>query len=458
MRGVTHGVPTYVPSSRRTDAKLVGLGGDGARVALIDRRAMAAGGTLVLGATVVTSALGVAYTIAMARLLSPAEYATLVTLLSVLGVAGLPAGPMQAVVARVTALSIGQGATDPTAVVVRAFRARIGGIAVSAVALGAFSVPWLAGFLQIDDASLVWMAVPVVGLGLVQPLLRGLAQGRSRFGLLAGAAIIDIGAKVAGGIGLASVGFAVRGALVAMLAGGIGSFLFVLGAFRRERLGRTVADSNVSRGLRKSTTASDVATFLAFGGLTSLVTLDAVLVKHQFAPDLAATFAVLSVAGRSLFWATGAITTVLLPVVARDAGAGKRGRGALWTGLALATVVAGSGELAFVMAPNLVVSILFGPVYAQAAPLLPIFGLGSLCLSLASVVLTWLVGQGRRAGAIIVPLAAIAQAVTILSGPDGLAESLVRIVAVSGATLAALLVTALVQPRDERQSSGPVAE
>ena len=418
-------------------------------------REIATGGGVVLIATVLTSVLGVAYTIAMARLLSPVDYATLVSLLSLLSVASLPAGPIQTVVARATAVAIGRGEADPTRPVVREHGPRIGALAITMTAGGALAVPWLADFLQFDDPSLLWLGVPILGLGMLQPLLRGLAQGRAQFVLLASASTIDITAKVVGGVALALAGFAVRGALGAILTGGVASFVLVLAVFGRDR--RYIpADHGAVRVTIEAGWGSIVATLLAFGGLTALVTLDAVLVKHQFPDEVAATYAVLSVAGRSLFWATGAITTVLLPVVARQAGAGDRGRASLWLGLAITVAVAGAGELAFLVTPSLIVGLLFGATYLAAAPLLPIFGLGSLSLSLASVVLTWLVAQGRQAGAVIVPIAALAQVAAILSGPDGLADALARIVAVNGATLAALVAAALMRERAVERSR-PVA-
>ena len=197
-------------------------------------REIATGGGVVLVATVLTSVLGVAYTIAMARLLSPVDYATLVSLLSLLSVASLPAGPIQTVVARATAVAIGRGEADPTRPVVREHGPRIGALAITMTASGALAVPWLADFLQFDDPSLLWLGVPILGLGMLQPLLRGLAQGRARFVLLASASTIDITAKVVGGVALALAGFAVRGALGAILAGGVGSFLMVLAVFRRD--------------------------------------------------------------------------------------------------------------------------------------------------------------------------------------------------------------------------------
>jgi O-antigen/teichoic acid export membrane protein len=409
-------------------------------------RAIATGGGVVLVASVVTGALGVAYTIVMARLLSPVDYATLVTVLSLLSVASLPAGPIQTVVARATAVAIGRGEPDQTLAIVREHGPRVGMLALVMTMGGALAVPWLVEFLHIYDPMLFWLSVPVVGLGMLQPLLRGLAQGRARLFLLASAGVVDIGAKVCGGILLALAGFAVRGALGAMLAGGLGSLLLVGHAFRRDTHGPKTArpDDAQSPPTRWN---EIVATLLAFGGLTALVTLDAVLIKHQFADDIAATYAVLSVVGRSLFWATGAITTVLLPIVARQAGAGNNQRDALWVGIGVTLVVAGAGEAAFLFAPTLIIGLLFGSTYLDAAPLLPVFGLGALALSLASVVLTWLVAQGKHAGAIIVPIGAISQAAAILTGPDGLADALARIVAVNGATLTGLIVAAMIRDR-----------
>jgi hypothetical protein len=46
-----------------------------------------------------------------------------------------------------------------------------------------------------------------------------------------------------------------------------------------------------------------------------------------------------------------------------------------------------------------------------------------------------------------VPFAVLAQIAAILSGPDGLADALARIVAVNGATLTGLIVAAMIRDR-----------
>jgi hypothetical protein len=51
-----------------------------------------------------------------------------------------------------------------------------------------------------------------------------------------------------------------------------------------------------------------------------------------------------------------------------------------------------------------------------------------------------------------VPFAVLAQIAAILSGPDGLADALARIVAVNGATLAALIAAAVMRERAVERS------
>ncbi|NDB18892.1 MAG: hypothetical protein EB027_06485, partial [Actinobacteria bacterium] len=75
-------------------------------------RELLAGSAITFAGSMVANVLGVAYTIGMARLLAPPAYADLVTLLSLLGVASLPASTIQTIVARATALAIGRNEPD----------------------------------------------------------------------------------------------------------------------------------------------------------------------------------------------------------------------------------------------------------------------------------------------------------------------------------------------------------
>ena len=174
------------------------------------------------------------------------------------------------------------------------------------------------------------------------------------------------------------------------------------------------------------------------------MTLDAVLVKHALPAADASAYAVLSVAGRSLFWASGSITTVLLPVVSRQIGsdAGTRRSKVLVLNLAITTALIGAGQAAFIVAPELVIGLLFGPAHLGAAGLLALYGWGACALALANVATTYLIGHGSRLVGIVMPACSILQAILILDASSSLDDLLVRLVVVNVTALTLCLALA----------------
>ena len=426
-------------------------------------RELLAGSAITFAGSMVANVLGVAYTIGMARLLAPPAYADLVTLLSLLGVASLPASTIQTIVARATALAIGRNEPDAG----RQVLTRIGsGVAVAAAV--AFlctlvAVPWLGGFLQLGEVASLWPFAAVLGLGLLHPLLRGLAQGQARYALLTAVGLLDSVGKVAGGTFLVWAGLGVTGAVGALLGASIASLATAFHYLRdqlrvpdRRNPGDFTGDHAIPA---TGTTTSSLdwrdalGTFGGVGGLISLVTLDAVLVKHALPPADASAYAVLSVAGRSLFWASGSITTVLLPVVSRQIGSrgGTQRSHVLVLSLAITGLLIGAGQTAFVIAPELVIGLLFGPAHLGAAGLLALYGWGACALALANVATTYLIGHGSRLVGFVMPACAILQAILILDASSSLEDLLVRLVVVNVTALALCLALAYFLRETPRQ-------
>ena len=417
-------------------------------------RELLAGSAVTFAGSMVANVLGVAYTIGMARLLAPPAYADLVTLLSLLGVASLPGSTIQTIVARATALAIGRN--EPHAG--RQVLTRIGRGVVLAAALAfvctLLAVPRLGGFLQLGEVSSLWPFAALIGLGLLHPLLRGLAQGQARYALLTAVGLVDMVGKVAGGTFLVWAGLGVTGAVGALLGASIASLGTVF-HYLRDQLrvpeqgapGDPTGDETVPVPV---TTGANLdwrdalGTLGGVGGLISLVTLDAVLVKHALPPADASVYAVLSVAGRSLFWASGSITTVLLPVVSRQIGsdAGTRRSHVLVLSLAITAALIGAGQVAFMVAPELVIGLLFGPAHLGAAGLLALYGWGACALALANVAMTYLIGHGSRLVGIVMPACAALQAVLILDASSSLDDLLVRLVVVNVTALTLCLALA----------------
>jgi len=426
-------------------------------------RELLAGSAITFAGSMVANVLGVAYTIGMARLLAPPAYADLVTLLSLLGVASLPGSTIQTIVARATALAIGRNEPHAGNQVLTRIGRGVVLAAVIAFLCTLVAVPWLGRFLQLGEVASLWPFAALIGLGFLHPLLRGLAQGQARYALLTAVGLLDSVGKVAGGTFLVWAGLGVTGAIGALLGASIAS-LGTATYYLRDQLrvpdsgdpGDFTGDQTVPVPVTTSTYLDwrdALGTLGGVGGLISLVTLDAVLVKHALPPADASAYAVLSVAGRSLFWASGSITTVLLPVVSRQIGSsgGTKRSSVLVLSLAITTALIGAGQGAFVIAPELVIGLLFGPAHLGAAGLLALYGWGACALALANVTTTYLIGHGSRLVGIVMPACAILQAILILDASSGLEELLVRLVMVNVAALSLCLALAYFLRETPRQ-------
>ncbi len=553
------------------------------------------GSTLLVAGTMAGNALNVVYTFLMARLLAPPDYATLVALTALFIVASLPAGTIQTVVAREVALAEAAGEAGRAGAIARRLLARLLPVAllVSAGLLALTSSA--ASYLQVRDPAPLRVLALLLGALLLLPVLRGALQGLQRFGTLAALGLLDVLFKLVLGAALVWLGYGVTGAFAAMLAGagaGLALTAVALGWGRRQRsrpapdprdgshwrVGPLVSAAGLAEdgqppaggahwrvgppapagGERPDPSPAPwrpsapgeqgarlsggwryaLVAFLALGGLNGLVTLDSVLVKHFFPPEAAGAYAAVSVLGRSLFWAAGAITLVVLPLAARrsavptgalpaplpgpDAGAdapsaapgGQPERpGALGAAVALALepppaplselaaepLVAGeptggskdpptllpqeatqppwwpaqdsrgragarwrawlrrgdllwlsggavlalglAAQALFLVAPGQLLRLLFGPAYIAAAPLLPRYGWSALCLALASVVLTYQLGLGRVAPAVVAPLGLALQVGLMVAFHRTLEEVVLALIVANAALLGGSLLT-----------------
>jgi O-antigen/teichoic acid export membrane protein len=436
----------------------------------LSRARVLTGGAVVLATTMLTGAMGVLYTFAMARLLDAPQYAALVSLFSVLGLASLPAATLQTVVARFVAVAgagtesnVEDGASSSVDADVRAARALVGGVlrrvlvlAVAVTGVAALLAPWLTAFLRLDGPTPALILAPTLGLALVTPLLRGAAQGLQAFGVLAGLLLLESLFKLAGGAGMAWAGYGAAGVLAALLAGGATcAALAWLWLTRRAATASSLISPAPADSSRTGTSPDlrplwrfSVPALLVNGGVLAMVVLDTVLVQHYFDPADAATFAALSVTGRSLFWVSSAVTLLLLPIVARQTAAGDPaagGRDALGWGLAIAAALVGIGELAFLLAPALVLRLLFGDSYTASAPLLPLYGAGTAALSLANVVLHYLLARGRWIAGVVTLLCALLQAGAVVLWHADLRQVVLALLAADATLLTLSLVPALLQ-------------
>ena len=350
------------------------------------RRELVRGSSLTLAATAIGSVLSLMYTVGVARLLRPDQYGELVGMLSLVGLLAAPAGALQLVVARFAAVAAAErtiGQFRATLAQLLTIMASSAAVLMTAGALGAGPV---ARFLQLPSAAPVWWALPLLGGGLLLPVLRGSLQGFCRFGTLAALSTVDVLCKVVLGLALVAAGFGSAGAMAALVVGlSVGSLLTTLAL----RAFLAIPPEPQRAGTLRAMTSFSIPVLGVSGGLSALSMLDTLLARHYFAPAEAGQYAAIAVAGRSVFWISGAVATAGLPLAAR-------GRTTLlWPALLLTGAIGLGGVVLFHVFSKPIVTILFGARFLAAADLLPDYAWAALLLSLGNIGVNDLLGRGH---------------------------------------------------------------
>jgi O-antigen/teichoic acid export membrane protein len=268
-------------------------------------------------------------------------------------------------------------------------------IAVAYVAL----LPLLTSFLRVPTSALLTL-LPAIALTFVVGVNRGTIQGKAAFGALSVVLLVESLARAALVVVLVGIGLGATGALGAVAVAsviGYGAGLFVL----RDLL----VGGETERVEFQEVLHFALPTVAAVAGITFLYNADIILVKH-FLSDQAGVYGSVATLGRIVYFATFSITGVMFPSVSAQAARGESTTRTLELSVLAMTAVAAVLVVGFIFLPSLAL-LPFGPRFTPAAPYLPVFGAAMALLSLANLLVNYLLAVGDRWFALVLALAAL---------------------------------------------------
>lgn len=405
------------------------------------------GGFLLLVAMMVMNAANFLFNIIMSRMLGEAVYGALGSLLGMLSVLGVVVGALQLAVTQ--AVAEGDAGSKLQMSIGRAF------ISASCLGLATFVVmvalsPVLSEFLHIASV------VPVVLLALyLAPSVAGFVPqgvliGEKRFkeaglALIAGAAI-----RLVAGVTLVGVGMGLDGALLASVLSILGIVLLMLWPLRRRLI---LGEGSANLGVRIGPAALSLA---ALGSVAFFTMIDSLLARHYLSAKEAGAYVAASTAARIALFLPGAVGTIAFPRLAAAKAAGTDPTRVLRQSLGLIAGLAGLAGITMLLFPGLIVSVLFGPAYSAAIPVIRVLGLGSVAMALVGQLVYIYVA--RHSGLAVAPWVGALGAVILMVMFHGTAMSLAwAMLGVSLVLLALMLVPALrpVKPPVHLIESGP---
>jgi O-antigen/teichoic acid export membrane protein len=358
-------------------------------------------GLLVFGALMAANALLFLFYSAASRIVGVERYGVITSLMSgILLLASAPALVVGTIVARLAADLRAVGDTPKLrrlGDVVTGGSAVIGAVAFGVTVLCA---PLIEQYLHLTSMRTVLLAGLSLGISYAVPVQRGVLQGMEDFNAYVISNIVEAGAKFVAGAAL-GVRFGTDGVLLGLFIGNVAPWCYDVLVLRR-------CDPKPSRlrlDIRRiAKTSANVG--IAVLAVNALLFYDVILVRHYFSPLIAGLFGATSLVGRAVYAVIAFVPTIVLPKASARRIVGRRTTSLLLAALATGGGIVAAALIAVAVAPRLVVSILAGHAFADAAPFeLPyVFAVGALALT--NVVVMYKVGLHRFE--FVVPLAVVA--------------------------------------------------
>ncbi len=211
--------------------------------------------------------------------------------------------------------------------------------------------------------------------------------------------------------------FSATGAVAALLlAVTVGTLLLLY--LIRDSIFPRGKDKTVKFSLR---TFGGYSFIYAIGSL-SLISTDVLLVRYFFSEQLSGIYSSLSILGRMIYFGLGPLITLILPIASHRYAAAKTSKSVL---LKLGGVIVLFGLIAasvFSLFPSLVVTILSGPNYIEAAKYLPVFAFSMLFFSLNLFLVSYFMAIGKPKVNLYLLAITIVQPLVILAFHQSLSQ------------------------------------
>ncbi|HEV7454281.1 MAG TPA: oligosaccharide flippase family protein [Candidatus Saccharimonadales bacterium] len=275
-------------------------------------------------------------------------------------------------------------------------------------------------------------------------------RGKQKFGLASMVNVIGAGSKIFFSMALVAVGAGTSGAIGGLVAAQAVACIFAAVWARQHGLIRPEGQK-----LFRLPNMSLLKPELRYGLLvlagSLLVTLqysiDVVVVKHYFNPHTAGLYAGMASVARIIFFLTASVALVLMPMVKIHAPA-RTNHGLLLKSLALLGIAGVPVLVLFIIAPERIVALLMGNGYASVSYLLPQLSVTIFTVSALNLIVSYYLALRRYAVAPIIIIGAAATYALLLTRHSTLSAIVNDLLIGSIAMLSLILVcTRILNPR-----------
>jgi O-antigen/teichoic acid export membrane protein len=368
----------------------------GRRLAQIQQNRLVRQNLILFTGGLIAGIGGFVYHAIAGRVLGPATYGQVAFLIAVYSVGTGPALIIVVVLARYTAVLAARGETGVRSLLARTSRLVAIPSLLAVLVTTLFARP-VAAFEHIGST------IPLLILGFSIALIwqvaipRGILQGLQRFTALSLNLSLELIIRTTAAFLLLKAGYAVSGAMAAVFIGLVVCFGLGLYALR-DHFQRTASRVRLRVMAGFSLTAA-----AGIIGIQILYNQDVILAVHYLSAHEGGIYGGLNKIGTILFFLTLSVSQVLFPRVVEAVAKEQHPGRILLASAGILSALGAAALLVFAVLPGLVVAILFGPSFRDAAPFVFAVGVIGLALSLDNLLVQFFMAVHDR---VFVPILA----------------------------------------------------
>jgi O-antigen/teichoic acid export membrane protein len=378
-------------------------------------------------------ALNYLFLLGAGRLLGSADYGEFAAIVGLLTVLLIPSSALQMAVSREISRMVATHRREAAAVFAGQVT-RVTAIATLPLVLGfiALSSP-VASLLSIDEAPMLALAGVSLVATFLAPVALGIVQGAQRFGVLAAITFAPFVVRVGVLAVAALVGWGLVGAIGAVVISTLAGLGLALAAARPLM---TAPRSSAGAPLRPFLTYLGPVV-IGLIGVSILTNADILVVKARFSDDDAGIYAAASAFARVAYFLPATILAVVFPRTAARQARGEDTSDILGRSLLVTAGFCSLLALFYVAVGDPIVSFSFGSEFDGAGPLLPLFAVEMMLLSLANVLVGFHLSRGENRYAWIVGAGVALQIALLVIIPTDLHQVILVNIAVGVVLLVA---------------------
>lgn len=319
---------------------------------------------------------------AMGRMLGPSGYGTLAVLMSLMYIYSIPVESIQNLISRYTTkLNLEKNYGRIKFLMIKSLRRGFISSLIIFLILIPFSI-LISKFLNIN----FWLIIVTnafIFSAFSSPVTRGVLQGRKKFGFFGISLVIESLIKISLGVLLVFLGMKVLGAIIGAL---VGVFLGVIVTiyFNRDLFKQTEEKVKF-----KEIYSQSVPYFITTIVILLVFSLDIILAKRFFSEELAGKYAVLSMLGKMIYFATISIGKAMFPLTCEKCDNGEDSQKIFGKSILMISLICVGAVLAFATLPKFIILILYGSAYIDMAQYLVYSGIAFSFLALSNLILIY---------------------------------------------------------------------